>query len=65
MSEVIPIVAADPAGKILTYDDRNFREPGSSFDLQHTSLSLAFDLPGERVFGTAIHRLTPTVQMQD
>ncbi len=63
MSETIPIIAEVPVGQILNYDDSNFREPSSSFDIQHTTLALAFDFPGERVIGTAVHRLTSTVQL--
>ena len=46
----------------ILYDQTaSFQEPVSNFDVLHTTLDLRFDFPGERVIGSATHRLTPTV----
>lgn len=61
----IEVVAAPAAtsARILNYNAQQFVEPASSFDVQHTALDLAFDFPGERVLGTATHRLVATAQL--
>lgn len=62
----IAVVASqsfDPEVRVLNFDDRNFKEPVSSFDIQHTSLDLGFDFPGERVIGSVTHRLIATAQL--
>ena len=53
-----PPVAPEPATLTVLYDDRDrFREPQSGFDVLHTTLNLAFDLPRQDVLGTAAHQL--------
>ncbi len=61
----IEVVAAPAyaSARILNYNNQQFVEPVSSFDVQHTALDLAFDFPGERVIGLATHRLVSTVQL--
>ena len=60
---VTPEIPSAFTGRVLNYDSSQFREPVSSYDLQHTTLDLGFDFPGERVLGTATHRLTSTAQL--
>ncbi|MEM8487193.1 MAG: M1 family aminopeptidase [Bacteroidota bacterium] len=61
--QVVAASAATTTARILNYNDQQFVEPASSFDVQHTALDLAFDFPGERVIGTATHRLVATAQL--
>lgn len=61
--EIVASVPTASQARVLNYDDSRFVEPASSYDIQHTTLSLSFDFPGERVIGTALHRLTSTVQV--
>ena len=57
--------AMGPSYRVIYDQAGAFQEPVSNFDVLHTTLDLNFDLAGERVIGTAIHRLTPTVDALD
>ncbi len=61
--EVVGHMPAATSARIFNYDNSNYEEPISSYDIQHTTLSLGFDFARERVIGTAVHRLSSSVQL--